>query len=80
MLETALIERLDWEMPSDRPFNLNGVKRLLAKEATGNIFDVFPYGPKINIEDRIKAQASASYDTVLIDGPYSTRQAQGIRS
>lgn len=63
-------------MPSDRPFSLSGVKRLLAKEQEGDVFDAFPYGPKINIEDRIKAQATGSYDTVLIDGPYSTRQAQ----
>lgn len=76
----VLLERCDWEMANKNTYQLKGSAELLRQELNDippeQYFDVFPYGPKIDVLARIKAQKTGSIQVCTLDPPFSPRQAK----
>jgi hypothetical protein len=65
-----------WAMPTKNTFKMQPVINLLQRHALTPIFDVFPFGDEIDILQRIEKIKDASKLTILLDPPYSPRQAK----
>lgn len=71
------IERV-WAMPFNRPYQIQPISELLAQEKQpgGEWLDVFPFGPKIDVLQRLKDIETNSLAGLTLDPPYSPRQAK----
>jgi len=64
-----------WAMPSANTFNIEPISDLIDQECLLG-FEVFPHGPKIDVLSRIRACETNDWDSVLLDPPFSPRQAK----
>jgi hypothetical protein len=65
-----------WAMPNKRTFAIKPIRDLMPMYGFAPTFDAFPFGPEIDVLERIKAVESDSQMTVILDPPYSPRQAK----
>lgn len=64
-------------MPLNRPYLIDPIRELLNEERThGYWMDVFPFGPKIDVLQRLKGTETNCAAGLTLDPPYSPRQAK----
>lgn len=67
-----------WAMPNRRTFSIKPIKELIAKYSLTPVFDVFQLGLETDVLANLKALTGESQQTVLLDPPYSPRQAKEV--